>query len=812
MPNQAISREQDLFCEGIGLTPTERASWLHQVCGDDHTLRQRIERLLNAHGEAEKGAIPESWAEPLDDLPAFIDGYRILRIAGEGGMGVVYEAWQEEPVQRRVAIKAVRPGMDTRQILARFRAERQSLAAMDHPYVAKIFDAGQTTAGRPYFVMEFVDGIPLLAYCERHRLAARERIGLFLLVCQAVQHAHHKGVIHRDLKPGNVLVTSDVGTPLPKIIDFGIARAVSSDGRAGLTLTHAGLLAGTPAYMSPEQAGRNGLDIDTRSDVYSLGVILYELLTTTLPVDPESTSLPEYLHLLAKGELKVYRPSTRAPGIAADLDAVVMKALEPNRERRYATPTALAEDLQRYLEGMPVTARPPSLAYVTRKFVRRHRAGVVAAAVAAIAITGGATAAGVGLMRAQAAEAAARQDAAAAREVSEFLARLFTTSDPNVAPGTPITVRQVLDHGTRRVQNELNDMPEAKSMLLGTLSHVHESLGAYRQARDLAEQALATRAGVEDLQTANALVLLARANQRLSDFERARAAAERALAIRARLLGENHLDVGIALNNLGSILGQIERFDEAIAAHRRALAIQQKLRGPEHIASYNSWRGLGIVYDRQGKYQEALGCFENNLAIAKKRFGESHTVVADALENTSRMLLQLKRPVEAQILSEKALAIQRKRLAPDHPELAFSLHGLAATLRDQGKLAEAAALYGEALRIRAAKIGPANLRTAESLKSLGLVRIRMGKVEEGQRLIAQALPTLEKTYGPTHSDVLECHRETALALVAAGRYQDAVPHLKRVTAPNTPEHLRVNLQSAAFDKMRASPAFRDLHP
>ena len=359
--------------------------WKH-ACDPDTDLRARVARLLAAHAQAEKGTFsPPLHALIPEDLTDSIGPYRLVRVLGEGGMGTVYEAEQLEPVRRRVALKIVKLGMDTQEVVARFMTERQALAAMDHPFVAKVFDAGQTAAGRPYFVMELVEGVPLLDYCDTHRLSLSERVELFILICQAVQHAHLKGVVHRDLKPSNVLVTASAQTPAPKIIDFGIAKAVGGDwpgGVAGFTRTDQPL--GTPAYMSPEQAGFGRLDVDTRTDVYSFGVILYELLAGCLPADPAATGYAQFLSSLAKGELSMSRPSARVillptgADIAAarsttlaglrrqlegDLDWIVMKSLEVDRGRRFETALALADDLQRYMSETPVTARPPTFSY-----------------------------------------------------------------------------------------------------------------------------------------------------------------------------------------------------------------------------------------------------------------------------------------------------------------------------------------------------------------------------------------------------------------------------------------------------------------
>ena len=802
MEAPATEREQELFCRCLDQPEAERRRWLADACSTQPELRLRIERLLAAHSEAEHLCLDEDLV-----FTEAMEGYWIVRVIGEGGMGVVYEALQEEPLRRRVAIKAIRPGLASTETLARFRTERHALAAMDHPNIAKVFEAGTTRNGRPYFVMEFVEGLPLLRFCEQHGFGIAQRLRLFTEVCHAVQHAHQKGVIHRDLKPGNILVGGDASTARPRIIDFGIARALIEDLDIRLTRTTAGSMPGTPAYMSPEQAGYGGLDVDTRSDVYSLGVVLYELLTGELPAAGSGELPPgEFLHRLASGNLDPVAPSARVPALRGDIDAILLKALATERDLRYPTALAMAEDLQRHLNGRPVSARAPTRVYRARKYWQRHRVQVLAASAAMISLFSGVAAGGYGLLQARRAEVAAHQEAQTARQVSGFLTRLFTLSDPNRTPGSTMTIRQVLDEGTKRIERELESSPEVQAALMGTLAHVHESVGSYRTAKSLAERALASRHSRNDAETGETLITLGRTAHRLGEFDKARQAIERAIEVRSRVFGIDSIEVAEALNLLGGVEGQLEHFRDAEAAHRRALTIQQRVKGADHIATYNSWRGLGLLFDRQGHFAEALRCFERILPIARKRYGSEHPVVADALHNIGLELDELGRLAEAEAVFSQALAMLRNIHRSDHPALAFTLGGLAQVLRKQGRLQQAEPLLRDALRIREHALGPDNVRTAESRNSLGLLRIEMGVVDEGSALAKRAVAALEKAYGPKHTQVLKAHRDLGLALYEVGRYAAAARYLERVSHPNTPPRLRVDLSDKRFGRLHRSGA------
>ncbi len=395
---------------------TDRAAYLDSACGDDTQLRDRVDKLLRAHAGAGAFMVDQNASEntlekrPVSKGPGTCVGpYKLLQELGEGGMGVVYLAEQTHPIRRRVAVKVIKQGMDTRQFIARFEAERQALALMDHPNIAHVLDAGCTDTGRPYFVMELVKGIPITRFCDENQLTTGERLGLFVSVCHAVQHAHQKGIIHRDLKPSNILVALYDDRPVPKIIDFGVAKATNQQLTDKTLFTEVGQIVGTWEYMSPEQAVLNQLDVDTRTDIYSMGVILYELLTGVTPLESSSlrrAALEETLRLIREEEppkpstrvsslgqsataAATYRgtnASTLAKTLRGDLDWITMRALEKNRSRRYETANALAADLTRYLAGEPIEARPPSTAYRLRKAAARHRVALVTTSLIALTL------------------------------------------------------------------------------------------------------------------------------------------------------------------------------------------------------------------------------------------------------------------------------------------------------------------------------------------------------------------------------------------------------------------------------------------
>jgi serine/threonine protein kinase/tetratricopeptide (TPR) repeat protein len=754
MVEWTVQEEQDLFTAGLEVPAGEQAGWLARVCPDKPALRERVLRLLGAHRQADQHTLTLLEGFAIGQVPDAIGPYRLVSVIGEGGMGVVYQAEQTEPVQRTVALKIVKLGMDTQQVVARFLAERQALAAMDHPFVAKVFDGGQTVSGRPYFVMERVQGDPLVDYCNKQRLSARQRVRLFTLICQAVQHAHQKGVVHRDLKPSNILVSDGDTGPLPKVIDFGIAKAVTGDdGLRATRLTLGEQPVGTPAYMSPEQAGASP-DIDTRSDIYALGVILYELLTGALPVDPREVGESRFLTRLAAGEIDPPRPSARiAAGerIPGDLDWVVMKAIEFDRTRRYDTAAALAEDLARVLHDEPVAARPPTASYRLGKFLRRHRVQAAAVAAVVVAIIAGTTAAGIGFVRATRAEAIAREEAATALQVSDFLTGLFSTADPNSIRTT--TQRELLDRAAARIETDLQGQPGAQVSLYVTLGHVYGALGVHKEAAALSEKAIAIAdtTGAETADTAEALLTLGRARQQLGDLPGAQQAFERGIAIRTRLQPEDTIELSVLLTNLGSLHGQLERYDEAIAMHTRALEIQRRLRGPESGQAASTLRQLGVIYARQRDYEKALAANQAALAGFRAAYGDSHPNTAIGYESVGYDLKDLERYDEARTNAERALEIRTKTLGPEHPQIAFTHALLGEIAEGQEQLDRAEQHYRESLRIREAALGPDNVRTGDILLSLGRLAARRADPAAATVLLGRAQAIYLKVYGPTHS-------------------------------------------------------------
>jgi serine/threonine protein kinase/tetratricopeptide (TPR) repeat protein len=715
-----------------------------------------------------------------DILPgALISGkYKLLEELGSGGMGVVYLAEQTDPVRRRVALKIIKLGMDTRQVVARFETERQALAVMDHPNIARVFDAGATETGRPYFVMELARGIPITDYCDRHKLAARERLELFTGVCQAVQHAHQKGVIHRDLKPSNILVAIQDDRPIPKIIDFGIAKATDHRLTQRTLFTEQGQLIGTPEYMSPEQAEMSGLDVDTRTDIYSLGVILYELLVGALPFDAEKlraggfgeiqriireTEPPKAstrLSTLKETKAQIAAKRRTDPGglvklLRGDLDWITMKAMAKDRTHRYSSASELAADIERHLRHEPVSAGPPSPVYRVRKYIRRHKLGVAAAAVVVLTVLIGTAGTTVGLLRAVRAEKKAVAEAATAQKVSDFLVDLFKVSDPGEARGNTVTAREILDKGAAKIDQALEDQPLIRARLMETIGTVYRSLGLYEQAKPMLEKTL---------------------------------------NLKRNILGEGHLSVADTLHNLGIICDDQGKYEEAASFFRQSLDIRETRLGPDDPEVARSLNSLAIVYWNQGKYGEAEPLLERSLTIKERTLGPDHPDLASTLINLGVLKHSQRKYEEAEAFFKRALTISEKELGSDHPDLGTILNNLAALYEDQDRPAEAEPLYLRSLAIWEKALGPDHPDVAIAVHNLANLYRNMGRYSEAEALYLRSQAVWEKKLGPEHPYVGIGLREQANMYRDQGKYAEAEPLYVRSLRifEKNPEENRLN--------------------
>ena len=741
---------EELFAAAIEQPSlTDRAAFLDQACRDEPHLRTRVEALLRAH--TNMGDFLDS--PPMDpnatvaspptdaDHTGMIGRYKILQEIGEGGFGTVYMAEQEYPVRRKVALKIIKLGMDTRHVIARFEAERQALALMDHPNIAHVLDAGATDHGRPYFVMELVRGVPITTFCDKHKRTLRERLELFIPVCHAIQHAHQKGIIHRDLKPNNVLVTLDDNQPVPKVIDFGIAKATSQRLTEKTLFTEFRQFLGTPEYMSPDQADGSGLEIDTRTDVYSLGVLLYELLVGVTPFEAKQLREASYgeIQRIIK-EVEPPRPSTRLltfadteegrsaaenrqsePAalkrmIGGDLDWIVMKAMEKDRTRRYATAKDLADDVGRYLRHEPVQARPPSTAYKFSKFVRRNQVAVLAGTIVFAALVGGLSLSTYGLIQAnrarehaleqqQLAENSAREarlEAAEAATANQFLQDMLRAVDPSKALGREVSVRYILDEAAQNIDaGELSDQPEVEASVRMALGETYFALGLYNEAETHLQTAINLRTellGPEHPSTLLANRALARLLRVTGRFSRAEALLRETAAAQRRVLGEDNPETLATTSELALALWGPGRYAEAEPLHRRVLEIQRRTLGNNHIDTLKSTGYLGAVCRALGEFDEAERLLSRAVEACRRVLGGDHPCTAEALNELGLLREQQGNFAQAEALFQDAYDVNRRVLGVDHPHLAIPMNNLLRVLRAEGKVAAIRPLIIERLK------------------------------------------------------------------------------------------------------------------
>ena len=838
----------------------ERAAYLDRACGEDAALRVQVESLLEAHEGAGdflgSGVAPASApgatrdpkpehehdptmsvTRPLDEKPgAKIGPYKLLQKIGEGGMGAVFMAEQEKPVRRKVALKVIKPGMDTGQVIARFEAERQALALMDHQNIAKVLDAGATDTGRPYFVMELVKGVPITEYCDRNHLTPKERLELFIPVCQAIQHAHQKGIIHRDIKPSNVLVTLHDGKPVPKVIDFGVAKAIDQRLTEKTMFTEFGAIIGTLEYMSPEQAEMGTLDIDTRSDIYSLGVMLYELLTGSTPLERAKLRQAAYSEVLRRiREEEPMKPSTRLseskdslPSISAqrkmeparltklvrgDLDWIVMKSLEKDRTRRYETANGFARDVQRYLDGDPVEACPPSASYKLRKFARKHRAALAttgAFAVLLIVATG--VSAGLAVWANRERIRAGRAENAATEQKKRAEER-----------------EQMAIDAVKRYGDVVRDTPELKNN--PTLAPLRAKLLKEPQAffKLLRDRLQADRETTPDSldRLAGATFALGYLTNEIGDKQDALRAHEEALAIRERLARESpsvtqfQSDLAQSHTAIGTLQRETGRPAEAMASHEQARAIREWLaRDKPSVTQFQSDLAvshtfLGTLQAEKGRRAEALASYERGLAIRERLARENPSVthfqsdLANSLHNIGLLQRVTGRPAKALASLEQACAIY-ERLARENPsvtqfqsDLALCHHNVGLLQVETSRPAEALASYAQSLAIkeRLTRENPSVTEfqsgLASSLDNIGRLQSMMGRPEEARVSYERSLAIWERLarenpsviefqseLADSHNNVGGMQRETGQPTEAMASFERGLAIRERLAREN----------------------------
>ena len=735
---------------------------------------------------------------------SIVGPYKLLERIGEGGMGVVYLAEQTSPIRRRVALKIIKPGMDSRQVIARFEAERQALALMDHPNIARVLDAGATATSHPYFVMELVKGVPITDYCDEARLAPRERIELLIPVCQAIQHAHQKGIIHRDIKPSNVLVSVHDGRPVPKVIDFGLAKATDQRLTERTLFTQHGAIVGTLEYMSPEQAENSAVDVDTRTDIYALGVLLYELLTGTTPLERLRSREAGYSEILRRireeepprlsarisqseqvaaiASRRGMEPAKLARLVRGELDWIAMKALEKDRVRRYATANDLARDLGRYLCGEPVEAGPPSTGYRLRKYAGRHRASL-ATVTAFLAVLIAAAMIGIGL-----AVRATRSEAQTKATLGFFRDKVLSAIRPEgwkYGQGRDVTLRSAVDAAEPSIAAEFAGQPKVEADIRDTLGTSYFFLGEAEAAIRQLERAKALREaalGPDHPDTLGSMDTLAVAYQAAGRIDDAIALHQRTYERSRARLGPEHADTLRSQSNLATAYGLAGRYPEAVPLAERVLTVRQSRLGPDHPDTLTALNNLAIAYRAVGRHDEALRIWESVLERSRAILGAEHPDTLTRTNNLASAYVTAERLDAATPLFEEVLRIRRRKLDPHHPDTLLSMSNLAAADLSGGRIPAVIALYEEILAARKAKLGPDHPDVAKTLASLAQAYRKAGRLGEAIPLLEQAVALRKAKLTPGHPDTITSLGQLGSAYLESKRFADAEVMLRECLA------------------------------
>lgn len=786
---------KEIFLAAIRIVnPEERAQFLDRNCGNDASLRAKLEQLLAANdvttanhldlvvaelglptSTVNRDSIATGDFEPpiitnLTNLPLQFGNYKVLERIGEGGMGVVYMAEQTAPVRRKVAIKVIKPGMDTEQVLVRFEAERQALSLMNHPNIATVFDAGTTPDGRPYFVMELIKGRTLTKYCDEMQLSPQQRLELFIPVCQAVQHAHQKGIIHRDLKPSNILVTLYDNKPVPKVIDFGVAKAIHQPLTAKTMFTRFGQVIGTLEYMSPEQACFNQLDVDTRSDIYSLGVLLYELLTGSTPHDSQSlrsVAWEEMLRIIREVEpplpsqrlstldtlpsvavLRSSEPKSLSRQVRGELDWIVMKALDKERNRRYASANELAADINRFLANETVMACPPSRVYRFRKFASRNRGALVLTLLFGLTLLAGSIGTLWQAFVANQEREKARLEAATAEAISDFLQRdLIAQSDSttrfesNLAPDPDIRISDLLNRASERINGRFNDLPMVEGSLRFTIGRAYSSLGLY----DKAEPHL-----------------------------------QRALHIGETVVGKDHPGTLRVRRVLAEVYMYQGKFSDATKNMEECLVETKNLLGPAHEDTISVVNAQIVNLFEQRRYDDARLLAEEYLPICQQSYGPEHPFTAQMLANLAAQYSQLGRTAEAIELEEQAFEIRLETLGKYHPATLDSLSSIGTRYFSSGQMALAERTFRELIKAELQSLKETNPEVIRSRANLGAVLLRQQKYTESEEVLLLALEHAKQIWGEEYHTTHMIITHLTTLYTDTGKFDDALKYSEKM--------------------------------
>jgi len=721
---------------------------------------------------------PQPVAIAASRLPSSIARYRILRLLGEGGMGAVYEAEQDQP-RRTVALKVIKSAWADRELLRRFELESQTLGRLHHPGIAQIYEAGTAETGygsQPFFAMEIIHGRPLIEYAEAKHLNTRQRLALMIQICEAVEHAHQRGIIHRDLKPGNILVDE---SGQPKILDFGLARVTDGDMQA-TRQTDMGQLLGTLAYMSPEQVSADPLALDTRSDVYALGVILYELLAGKLPYEV-SRHVYEVVKTIQQVDPRPLSSANRE--YRGDIETIVAKALEKDKARRYGSAAEFAADIQRYLENRPITAKPASTGYQLRKFAQRNKVLVAGIGAVFLTLVVGVVASTWEAVRARRAEQHAQAETATAQAVVDFLendllaqASANKQAGPKTKPDPDLKVRTALDRAADRVGERFEKQPEVEAAIRFTIGQTYVDLGLYPEARKQLEQALDLRRkvlGAENPQTLRTAVKLGQLTDLLGKYAEAEALLSQTLKVERRVLGPEHPDTLACMSNLCRVFSDQAKYAQAETLYNETIELQRRVLGPERHETLANMANLGWVYLNQHKFAEAEALFRQTLEIGSRVFGPEHPDTLSAMVSLAWAYELEKKYAQAEGLENQALEIQRRVLGPGHPSTLGTMNNLAKTFSDERKYADAEALLGQTLEVERRVLGPEHPTTLISTENLSRVYLGQGKYAQAEALCRQAVEIRSRVLGPSNIVTVDTELELAWVEMAQGKYAEA---------------------------------------